>query len=420
MYYLPDILTHSIDGSRQNLDVAIAESKTPNRTKFFFAIEHGDTGAFIGTVGYTASQTTPLGKFVGAGYFILPEHHGQGYMTEALGEVIRFAFEDNNVYRISTGCLIENRSSERVMQKCGFIKEAEYKSFVWHDGRVKDRVEYRLLRDEWLLTIERQASNSDDIIFTDREIIKSELDSIYDDFKNIEVEDGVPDSPQKRYQYIAEKSGQVIGFASGLTNHKWFYLSDMWVLQEYRRQGLGSKLLKMLEEKVKSIGIRHIYTWTSGFINPHFYEKHGYRKFTIFENFFEVDGYHHIGYRKDFEKPVEYDAVFWSAFDKLVTESKIVIDRPKGSHHPKYPDFMYPVDYGYLENTSSMDGGGIDVWKGMDGENIDAIVCTVDLMKRDSEIKILVGCSEDEKQLVLDAHNNSEYMKGILIRRESL
>ena len=115
----------------------------------------------------------------------------------------------------------------------------------------------------------------------------------------------------------------------------------------------------------------------------------------------------------------QYNAAFWSALDKLVSESKIVIDRPKSSHHPKYPTFLYPVDYGYLENTSSMDGGGIDVWKGTDGDTIDAIICTVDLVKKDSEIKILIGCNEDEKQLVLDAHNNSEYMKGILIRRDA-
>ena len=110
------------------------------------------------------------------------------------------------------------------------------------------------------------------------------------------------------------------------------------------------------------------------------------------------------------------DSAFWQALDKLVAESNIVIDRPKGSRHPKYPSFMHPVDYGYLENTSSMDGGGIDIWKGTDGDSIDAVICTVDLVKKDSEIKILIGCSEDEKQLVLDTHNN-EYQKGILIRR---
>jgi len=149
MYYLPGLMTHSLQGSRENLETAIAESQKTNRKKYFLAIEHGDTGVFIGTVGYTVTQATPLGKLVGAGYFILPEYHGLGIMTEALGEVIRFAFEDDGVYRISTGCLAENRASERVMQKCGLIKEAEYKSFVWHDGRMKDRVEYRLLRDEW-------------------------------------------------------------------------------------------------------------------------------------------------------------------------------------------------------------------------------------------------------------------------------
>lgn len=111
------------------------------------------------------------------------------------------------------------------------------------------------------------------------------------------------------------------------------------------------------------------------------------------------------------------DNAFWQALDKLVAESKIVIDRPKGSRHPKYLDCVYPVDYGYLEGTSSMDGGGIDVWKGTDGDYIDAIICTVDLLKKDSEIKILIGCNEEEKQLVLEAHNNSKYMKGILIQR---
>ena len=112
----------------------------------------------------------------------------------------------------------------------------------------------------------------------------------------------------------------------------------------------------------------------------------------------------------------QYNGAFWLAIDKLVSESKIVIDRPKGSCHPKYPNCVYPVDYGYLENTSSMDGGGIDVWKGTDGDKIDAIICMVDLLKRDSEIKILIGCNEEEKQLALP---NNEYMKEILIRRDS-
>jgi len=149
MYYLQDILTHTLEESRKNLETAVAESKSKNRNKYFFAIEDKETGAFIGSIGYTVTEVTPVGKLVEMGYFILSEFHGKGYIPEALKEVIKFAFKDDKVYRISTGCLRENQASERVMQKCGLIKEAEYKSYIWHDGKMKDRVEYRLLRDEW-------------------------------------------------------------------------------------------------------------------------------------------------------------------------------------------------------------------------------------------------------------------------------
>ena len=112
------------------------------------------------------------------------------------------------------------------------------------------------------------------------------------------------------------------------------------------------------------------------------------------------------------------DESFWKAVESLIHESEIAIDRPKGSHHPRYPEIVYPVDYGYLKNTSSMDGSGIDVWRGTDTSGkIDAIVCTVDLQKKDSEIKMLIGCSAAEKALIVDFHNRGELMKAILIER---
>ena len=112
-----------------------------------------------------------------------------------------------------------------------------------------------------------------------------------------------------------------------------------------------------------------------------------------------------------------FDNRFWRALDALVSKSEIIIDRPKGTAHPKYPDFIYKVNYGYLKDTASMDGAGIDVWVGKNGKNIDAIMCIVDLMKRDSEIKILIGCTEEEKAVIYETHNETQYMKGILIRR---
>ena len=113
-----------------------------------------------------------------------------------------------------------------------------------------------------------------------------------------------------------------------------------------------------------------------------------------------------------------FDEAFWEALDELVSNSHIVIDRPKGTAHPKFPGFIYQVDYGYLQNTASMDGSGIDVWVGSDvSRQVGAIICMVDLLKRDSEIKILIGCSNEEKYTVYQAYNNTEYTKGILILR---
>lgn len=149
MYYLDDIMTHSKEESRLNLDEAISDISNKNRGKYFFAIEIAETGKFVGTIGYTVLHDTPIGKIVHAGYFILPEYNNNGYTTEALNELLRFAFEDNNVYRFQTGCFAENKPSERVMQKCSLIREGYAKECEWHDGCLKDRVSYRLLKNEW-------------------------------------------------------------------------------------------------------------------------------------------------------------------------------------------------------------------------------------------------------------------------------
>ena len=115
---------------------------------------------------------------------------------------------------------------------------------------------------------------------------------------------------------------------------------------------------------------------------------------------------------------MEQNIQFWEAIDKLLSTGKIVIDRPKGSAHPRYPHIIYELDYGYVDNPESMDGDGIDVWRGsLSDSKCDAIICTVDLWKRDSEIKLLIGCTEEEKAIAYAFHNQSEFMKGIMIRR---
>lgn len=108
---------------------------------------------------------------------------------------------------------------------------------------------------------------------------------------------------------------------------------------------------------------------------------------------------------------------FWQHLQTLVYESKIVIDKPKGTYHPKYPDLVYEVDYGYLEDTSSMDSQGIDVFVGDEKiRKVNDIAVTVDLLKKDSEIKILIGCNDKEK--IEKQLTGYAMLQGIIINRE--
>jgi inorganic pyrophosphatase len=108
---------------------------------------------------------------------------------------------------------------------------------------------------------------------------------------------------------------------------------------------------------------------------------------------------------------------FWRGLDKLVAACCLVIDRPRGSPHPRHPSFVYPLDYGYLQGTRSADGDGVDVWVGsLPEREVTAVVCTVDGEKRDAEVKILLGCTPQEARLILAVHNWGS-QAGLLLER---
>lgn len=118
------------------------------------------------------------------------------------------------------------------------------------------------------------------------------------------------------------------------------------------------------------------------------------------------------------ENEIKNTEDFWAIIDDMVATHEIVIDRPKGMPHPKWPNWIYEANYGYLKGTSSADGDGIDVWLGTsEDKSINGIICIVDKMAGDSEIKILIGCTEEEIANIYARHNKYEPMKGLLIRR---
>jgi inorganic pyrophosphatase len=108
------------------------------------------------------------------------------------------------------------------------------------------------------------------------------------------------------------------------------------------------------------------------------------------------------------------DLNFWTTLETLLDTHKLVIDRPSGVSHPRYPDLIYPLDYGYLEGTTAGDGAGIDIWIGSLGDQtLTGILCTFDTVKHDAEIKLLAGCTEKDIETIL--HFYTDFMRTLYI-----
>ena len=110
---------------------------------------------------------------------------------------------------------------------------------------------------------------------------------------------------------------------------------------------------------------------------------------------------------------------FWSMLEDMVSKSEIVIDRPKGTAHPKYPDFIYPIDYGFLKGTQASDGNEIDIWLGTSKtKKINGILCTIDPIKHDLETKIIFTCTPDEIKVIIATMN--KVLRAIFISHPEL
>lgn len=114
----------------------------------------------------------------------------------------------------------------------------------------------------------------------------------------------------------------------------------------------------------------------------------------------------------------ENNAFFWQKLDTLFFSSKVVIDHPKDSYHKKYANLVYPVDYGYLSDTSVEEEKPMAIFKGSLASNVvSSIVVTADILTKDCSVKLLVGCTPEEEQDILFFLNQTEFQKTILMRR---
>ena len=87
----------------------------------------------------------------GLGYCMGKAWWGEGIMTEALTEVLRYCFEEVGFYRISGSHAAENMDSSRVMEKCGLKYEGTRRKAyrLLLTGERVDIVECGILKEDY-------------------------------------------------------------------------------------------------------------------------------------------------------------------------------------------------------------------------------------------------------------------------------
>jgi ribosomal-protein-alanine N-acetyltransferase len=97
----------------------------------------------IGIIGYYRMK--PEHYRAEVGYMIFPKHNGKGIVSEALQKVIEYGFNEMKLHSIEAVLDPENKGSEKVLLKNGFVKEAHLIENEYYEGRFLDTLIYSLL-----------------------------------------------------------------------------------------------------------------------------------------------------------------------------------------------------------------------------------------------------------------------------------
>ncbi len=127
----------------------IKRSKEKPRTSYNLAVELNEGKMLIGNIGLVridlSNKTGMVMYWLGRNFW------GKGYGSEALGKVLKFAFNKLKLRRLSAEVYPGNLGSIKLLEKFGFKKEGVLrKSVVCKvDGKIKDTILYSLLDEEY-------------------------------------------------------------------------------------------------------------------------------------------------------------------------------------------------------------------------------------------------------------------------------
>lgn len=97
---------------------------------------------------------------------------------------------------------------------------------------------------------------------------------------------------------ITERNGDgtLTGGVYAYVHPGWTYIDLCWVAESQRSQGLGKKLMAAAEREAQKRGCHSVWLWTQDFEAPGFYEKLGYRRFVVMDDF--IPNHQRIGLMK--------------------------------------------------------------------------------------------------------------------------
>ena len=142
MKYISRPLVKTIDDALEH--IAMINAKIENNEGINWAITYKGSPKLIGILGHYRIKTEHHRAEIG--YMLHKEHNGKGIITEAVQEVVKYGFNEMKLHSIEAIIDPKNFGSEKVLQKCGFIKEAHFKENEFFEGRFLDSVIYSILK----------------------------------------------------------------------------------------------------------------------------------------------------------------------------------------------------------------------------------------------------------------------------------
>ncbi len=78
------------------------------------------------------------------GYWLAEPYWGNGIITKAVKEIVKFGFEHYDIIRIFARSFGSNIASHRVLEKAGFVLEAKFEKTIIKNDRYEDELIYAI------------------------------------------------------------------------------------------------------------------------------------------------------------------------------------------------------------------------------------------------------------------------------------